>query len=58
MLGGDDDDIQALLEGCGSQIERPGIRAVEDQAGNFPTREVAQPQAQGLGMLVESINSF
>ena len=55
MLGGDDDNLEALLEDCGSQVDRPRVRLGAERLTGHIT---AQPQTQGLGMLVESINSL
>ena len=54
MLGGDDDDLEALLEDCGDQVDRPRVRVGAERLNQI----TVQPQAQGLGMLVESINSL
>ena len=48
MLGGDDDedDLQLLLEQCGSMVDRPALRTTGQEAGAGSSRTV-QRESRG-----------
>ena len=48
MLGGDDDedDLQVLLEQCGSMVDRPALRTLGQEAGAGNSRSV-QRESRG-----------